>query len=68
MTIDGNQYRQVNVHERTAYSVSKYAARTPGSLVDRDANGGLVGGDVRIIHEHTSPRFFMPVELFSSSG
>ena len=31
------------------YSVANYSRRTPGSLVDRGANGGIGGDDTRII-------------------
>ena len=41
------------------YSVSAYAANsssTFGSLVDRGANGGLAGSDVRVVERSESPR------------
>ena len=42
---------ETNVHERMTYSVSAHRKvnSNHGALVDRGANGGLVGSDVRII-------------------
>lgn len=57
VTIDGKKYRQVNVHERTTYNVSNHKASDRGSLIDRGANGGLAGSDVRIVHKHANPRY-----------
>ena len=37
----------------TVYTVSAHQSRsTRGSLVDRGANGGIVGDDARVIHQH----------------
>ena len=52
--IDGKQFVETNVH-RIQYRFSEAAAdnhRLESSLVDRGANGGLAGEDIRII-EHT---------------
>ena len=57
VTINGKTYRQVNVHERKQYNVSKHKASTKGSLIDRGANGGLAGSDVRIVHKAAVPRY-----------
>ena len=57
VTIDGKIYRQVNIHEQTRYSVSKHTASSKGSLIDRGANGGLAGSDVRIVHKSSNPRY-----------
>ena len=44
-----------NVH-RITYKISAHRAHTFGSLVDRGANGGLAGDDVRIVHKSEHPR------------
>ena len=49
MTIDGKVYRQVNL--TNIYSVSAHNQSTNGSLVDRGANGGVGGADVRIVYQ-----------------
>ena len=56
VTIDGKIYRQVNVHERVTYNISAAKSSMQCSLVDRGANGGLAGSDVRIVHPHANPR------------
>ena len=56
ITINGKTYQQINIHERFKYNVSAAKSSSHGSLVDRGANGGLAGSDVRIVHTHTSPR------------
>jgi len=56
VTINGKSYRQINVHERVQYSVSATRSSSSGSLVDRGANGGLAGSDVRIVNPHANPR------------
>ena len=44
-----NKYK-ANVHEVISYTVSNHiGSETNGSLVDRGANGGIAGNDVRII-------------------
>jgi len=50
ITINGKKYRQVQSH-RIYYSVSSHKSRRIGSLVDRGANGGIAGDDVRIIEK-----------------
>ena len=57
ITIDGKRYRSINVNERILYRVSRNHASSHDSLVDRGANGGLAGSDVRIICKHPSPRY-----------
>ena len=44
--------RQLNAH--IAYHIAQQNLANHGSLVDREANGGLVGSDVRVLS--TSPR------------
>ena len=39
--------RQANMH--LTYSVGKHRADKPGALIDRGANGGVAGADVRVI-------------------
>ena len=56
LTINGKKYRCISVHERTSYSVSNHHASCHGSLIDRGANGGLAGSDVRIINKDARPR------------
>ena len=55
MVIDGKRFIKTNIH-RVRYRFSEAAAETNrdnvASLVDRGANGGLAGEDVRVI-EHT---------------
>jgi hypothetical protein len=53
MTINGQTWtREVNAHEtNTVYSVSASRTKRPGALVDRGANGGVAGEDVRVIQE-----------------
>ena len=57
ITIDGKKYREVNMLNRTQYSVSKHTSSAKGSLIDRGANGGLAGSDVRIVHKTAAPRY-----------
>ena len=56
ITINGKTYRCISVHERISYAVSNHKAACHGSLVDRGANGGLAGSDVRIISKDPHPR------------
>jgi len=56
MVIDGKRFIETNIH-RVRYRFSEAAAETNcgngASLVDRGANGGLAGEDVRVIkHTH----------------
>ena len=44
---DGESYRKVNVC--VTYQLSKTNRSSPYSLVDRGANGGVAGNDVRVI-------------------
>ena len=55
VTIDGKTYRHVNIHERMQYNIFAHKASSQGSLVNRGANGGLAGSDVRVIHPHANP-------------
>ena len=48
--------RKVNTSE-IIYSVSTLTTDNKGSLIDRGANGGLAGKDVRIICSHDPPRY-----------
>jgi hypothetical protein len=48
--INGKTYRQVNT-AKTLYVASDHCTVRRGALVDRGANGGIAGDDVRIIHE-----------------
>ena len=45
ININGTEYRQIN----TLYCYSRNITKTRGALIDRGANGVLVGNDVRII-------------------
>jgi hypothetical protein len=50
--LNGQKYvRQVQSRD-TNYSVSAAARKTKGSLIDCGANGGIAGGDTRIITHH----------------
>ena len=44
---DADKPRQANTH--LTYTVGKHRADKPGALIDRGANGGVAGADVRII-------------------
>ena len=46
LTIDGKRYLEINA---LVYSVSRKKAERDSSLVDRGANGGLAGSDVRVV-------------------
>jgi len=48
ITVNGKTYRQVHLH---TYSVSASKSSSTQSLVDRGANGGIGGSDVRVIHK-----------------
>jgi len=50
LVINGKKYRLVHQH-KIYYSVSAHKSRKIGSLVDRGANGGIAGEDVRIIEK-----------------
>ena len=50
ITIDGKKYRKINVHKLT-YNVSVHKGLRTGALVDRGANGGIAGEDVRVINK-----------------
>ena len=51
---NGTKYRKVKMH--CMYKVSEHKQSHNASLVDRGANGGIAGNDVRIIpHSGTSP-------------
>ena len=47
VVLDGTTYRSISYAD--IYSVSQHASGKNGSLVDRGANGGIAGDDVRII-------------------
>ena len=47
--LDGATFYKLNVHN-TKYKLTEHSVKqTHGSLVDRGANGGLAGADVRIL-------------------
>jgi hypothetical protein len=48
VTIHGKKYRSVNA-TTVRYSISAHRSSKSGALVDRGANGGVTGDDVRII-------------------
>ena len=48
-TTKAKSTRQLSMHKSICYSVSNHEASKRGSLVDRGANGGLAGDDVRIV-------------------
>jgi len=50
IVVNSKKYRQVNVLIIN-YSVSIHKSSQVGSLVDRGANGGIAGGDVRVIEK-----------------
>ena len=50
IVINGKKYCQVQSH-RIYYSVSLHKSHRVGSLVDRGANGGIAGDEVRIIEK-----------------
>ena len=52
IVINGNTYRQVNMAQ-LKYSVSAAQHRRHGALIDRGANGGVAGNDVRVIARTT---------------
>ena len=56
IVVNGKRYRSVQVH-RIHYHVSQHNAKKTGSLVDRGANGGLAGSDVRIVHKPVHPKY-----------
>ena len=47
MQINGSTYRRINTH--STYHVSEHQQTHTSSLVDRGANGGIAGNDVRLI-------------------
>ena len=47
--IDGKLWRQVKCH--VTYSISNHSTISQDSLVDRGANGGIAGDDVRVIEK-----------------
>jgi len=56
IVLNGKKYRSANT-AKIEYNVSKHHGRTLArSLVDRGANGGLAGADVRIVEKHISLR------------
>ena len=50
IVVNGKQYCQVQAH-CIFYSVSSHKSQKAGSLVDRGANGGIAGDDIRIIEK-----------------
>jgi hypothetical protein len=48
--INGKKYRQVSIH--VTFSVSSHERKKRSSLIDRGANGGIAGSDVRVINRH----------------
>ena len=50
LTINGKVYRQINM-ANTVYVASDHRTVRRGALVDRGANGGIAGDDVRIISD-----------------
>jgi hypothetical protein len=48
VTINGNIYRQANTHNMV-YCASNHRSIRLGALIDRGANGGIAGNNVRII-------------------
>jgi hypothetical protein len=48
IVVNGKKYRSVNV-PAVRYSISAHRSSKSGALVDRGANGGVAGDDVRII-------------------
>ena len=56
IVLNGVKYRSVHIHERVQYHISAINTSTTASLVDRGANGGLAGSDVRIISKNEPTR------------
>jgi hypothetical protein len=50
ITIDGKIYRQAHIHN-TIYHASNHRSNRRGALINRGANGGIAGADVRIINK-----------------
>ena len=50
MNINGKVFREVGKH--VIYYLSKVSRSSVDSLVDRGANGGVAGNDVRVIAKH----------------
>ena len=50
ITVNGKKYRRINVHKLT-YIASSHKGRRTGALIDRGANGGIAGEDVRVINK-----------------
>jgi hypothetical protein len=48
--IDGATYCMVNSHS-VIYNISAHASKSCGALVDRGANGGIAGSDIRVINK-----------------
>ena len=42
----------INMHSCT-YRISAHERNSAAPLLDRGSNGGVAGGDVRVIHMHT---------------
>ena len=55
IVVNGKRYRSINVLQ-IQYKVSNVMTSTTASLVDRGANGGLAGSDVRVICKSNPPR------------
>ena len=50
LTINGKTYRECSSH--VIYYITKSSRSSLHSLVDRGANGGVAGSDVRVIETH----------------
>ena len=55
--ISTNKAKPSEINVSISYTVSKTNTERKGSLVDRGANGGLAGNDIRIICKHNPPRY-----------
>ena len=51
LLFEGKRYRVVNMADRV-YRASTHSSTRVGALIDRGANGGIAGSDVRIISKH----------------
>ena len=48
VTLNGHRFHKLNMH-RVTYRVTAHDRKSTSSLIDRGANGGLTGSDVRLL-------------------
>ena len=54
-----------SINKTHIYHVSKHSSSHYGSLIDRGANGGLAGSDVRILERTGMTEFRQPIQVQS---